>query len=178
MQMAVVAQHNFYSFDFDVMNIVLMGRSSHKKILERDNLEDYQIASQALKIVGMENYEKRSFATLSGGEQRRVILARALTQQIECLILDAPTNHMDVKYQLQIIDIVKGLNTTVVVAIRDLNIVAMYCGCIVAVKSGQVVAVGTPRKLLYDVYDVSSRVCFDNDIQQLSIIYLPQYNHG
>lgn len=55
--MAVVAQHNFYSFDFDVMNIVLMGRSSHKKILERDNLEDYQIASQALKIVGMENYE-------------------------------------------------------------------------------------------------------------------------
>ena len=183
LQLAVVAQHNFYSFDFDVMNVVLMGRSPHKKILERDNLKDYQIARQALKIVGMEAYEKRSFATLSGGEQQRVILARALTQQTECLILDEPTNHLDIKYQLQIMDIVKGLNATVVAAIHDLNIAAMYCDRIVAIKDGQVVAVGTPRELLteqfiYDMYEVKSRVHFDEGTQQLNIIYLPQYHQG
>ncbi len=183
LQLAVVAQHNFYSFDFDVMNVVLMGRSPHKRILERDNLEDYQIARHALKIVGMEDYEKRSFATLSGGEKQRVILARALTQQTECLILDEPTNHLDIKYQLQIMDIVKGLNATVVAAIHDLNIAAMYCDRIVAIRGGKVVAVGTPRELLtekfiYDMYEVRSRVHFDEVTQQLNIIYLPQYNHG
>lgn len=75
--------------------------------------------SQALKHV--------IFPTLSGGEQQRVILARALTQQTECLVLDEPTNHLDIKYQLEIMDIVKGLGHTVVAAVHDLNIASMYC---------------------------------------------------
>ena len=73
-----------------------MGRSPHKKMLERDNLNDYRIAREALATVGLADFEERSFATLSGGEQQRVILARALTQQTECLVLDEPTNHLDV----------------------------------------------------------------------------------
>ena len=109
------------------------------------------------------------------------IWARALTQQTECLVLDEPTNHLDIKYQLQIMDIVKGLNATVVVAIHDLNIAAMYCDRIVAIKDGQVVAVGAPRDLLtedfiYQMYGVRSKVYFDEAVQQLNIIYLPQYN--
>ena len=96
LQLAVVAQHNVYSFDFSVMEVVLMGRSPHKKMLERDNLNDYRIAREALATVGLADFEERSFATLSGGEQQRVILARALTQQTECLVLDEPTNHLDV----------------------------------------------------------------------------------
>lgn len=83
LKLAVVAQHNFYSFDFSVLDVVLMGRSPHKKMLERDNLEDFKIARSALARVGMESFEKRMFSTLSGGEQQRVILARALAQQTE-----------------------------------------------------------------------------------------------
>ena len=90
LQLAVVAQHNCYSFDFDVLQVVLMGRSPHKKILDRDNAEDYAIARHALETVGLAGFEKRSFSTLSGGEQQRVILARALTQQTECMVLDEP----------------------------------------------------------------------------------------
>ena len=97
LQLAVVAQHNVYSFDFSVLEVVLMGRSPHKKMLERDNLNDYRIAREALATVGLADFEERSFATLSGGEQQRVILARALTQQTECLVLDEPTNHLDMK---------------------------------------------------------------------------------
>ena len=183
LQLAVVAQHNVYSFDFSVLEVVLMGRSPHKKLLQRDNLEDYRIARKALAVVGLADFEERSFATLSGGEQQRVILARALTQQTECLVLDEPTNHLDIKYQLQIMDIVKSLDLTVVAAVHDLNIAAMYCDRLVAIKEGQVVGVGTPRQLLteqfiYDMYEVRSRVNVDEATGRINIVYLPQHWQG
>lgn len=124
------------------------GTFAAQKMLERDNLNDYRIAREALATVGLADFEERSFATLSGGEQQRVILARALTQQTECLVLDEPTNHLDIKYQLQIMDIVKSLDLTVVAAVHDLNIAAMYCDRLVAIKDGQIVGMGTPRELL------------------------------
>ena len=95
LKLAVVAQHNFYNFDFSVLDVVLMGRSPHKKMMERDNAEDYKIARDALRVVGLEEFGERNFSTLSGGEQQRVILARALTQQTECLVLDEPTASVD-----------------------------------------------------------------------------------
>ena len=160
--------------------VVLMGRSPHKKILERDNLKDFLIARQALKKVGLEDFEERNFSTLSGGEQQRVILARALTQQTECLVLDEPTNHLDIKYQLQIMDIVKSLGLTVIAAIHDLNIAAMYCDRLVAIEDGQVVGVGTPQELLtekfiYDMYGVESQINREVDTGRLNIVYLPQH---
>ena len=180
LQLAVVAQHNAYSFDFSVLEVVLMGRSPHKKMLERDNLEDYRIAREALATVGLADFEERSFSTLSGGEQQRVILARALTQQTECLVLDEPTNHLDIKYQLQIMDIVKSLDLTVVAAIHDLNIAAMYCDRLIAIKNGEVYGIGTPQELLteafiYDMYEVDSRVRIDPETGRMNIIYLPQH---
>ena len=180
LKLAVVAQHNFYNFDFSVLEVVLMGRTPHKKILERDNLDDYRIAREALKKVEMEGFEKRSFSTLSGGEQQRVILARALTQQTECLVLDEPTNHLDIKYQLQIMDIVKQLNLTVVSAIHDLNIAAMYCSKLVALKEGKIVGMGTPQELLteafiYDMYEVHSKVYEDPYTGRIHIVFQPQY---
>lgn len=89
-RVAVVAQHNYYNFDFTVQDVVLMGRAPHKRALERDNARDYQLVAQALETVGMAAFAGRSFSTLSGGEQQRVILARALAQDTPCLILDEP----------------------------------------------------------------------------------------
>lgn len=180
LKLSVVAQHNYYSFDFSVLEVVLMGRSPYKKIMERDNQHDYEIAREALKLVGLEDFEKRSFSTLSGGEQQRVILARALTQQAECMVLDEPTNHLDIKYQLQIMDIVKRLGLTVVAAIHDLNIAAMYCDKLVALKEGKVVGAGTPEELLteqfiYNLYEIRSKRYVDPLTGQINIMYLPQY---
>ena len=128
----------------------------------------------------MEVFEERNFSTLSGGEQQRVILARALTQQTECLVLDEPTNHLDIKYQLQIMDIVKSLDLTVVAAIHDLNSAAMYCDRLVALKDGAVVGMGTPHELLtekfiYDMYEVESKVNYDAKTGRMNIVYLPQH---
>ena len=179
LDLAVVAQHNFYSFDFNVLDVVLMGRSPHKKILERDNKKDYDIAYKSLEIVGLKDFAERSFTTLSGGEQQRVILARALTQETESLILDEPTNHLDIKYQLQIMDIVKSLNLTVIAAIHDLNIAAMYCDRLVALKDGQIVGAGKPKDLLTekfikDLYEVDTQIeVLPND--NINIRFLPKH---
>lgn len=174
---AVVAQHNYCSFEFTVEDVVLMGRSPYKKPFERNTAEDYAIVEESLKKVGMADFSQRSFSTLSGGEQQRVILARALTQQTKCLILDEPTNHLDIKYQLQLMDIVKGLRQTVISAIHDLNIAAMYCDRIYVMKRGAVVAYGTPgevltKELIDDVYEVSAQV-FRDDAGILRILYYP-----
>ena len=137
------------------------------------------MAHEALAIVGLKGFEERNFSTLSGGEQQRVILARALTQGSECLVLDEPTNHLDIKYQLQIMDIVKSLNHTVVAAVHDLNIAAMYCDRLIAIRSGEVVGMGTPRELLTpefikDLYDVDCQIHYMDD-GRMNIMYIPQH---
>ena len=147
-KLAVVAQHNHYNFEFTVQEIVMMGRSPHKKALERDNAGDHAIVKEALQAVGMSEFADRSFSTLSGGEQQRVILARALAQQTPCLILDEPTNHLDITHQLQLMRIVKERNVTVISAVHDLNIAAMFCDRIYALKDGRIAGEGTPESLL------------------------------
>ena len=174
-KMAVVSQHNYYNFDFSVEEVVLMGRSPHKKRLERDNAKDYEIIKDSLQKVGMLDFRKRSFSTLSGGEQQRVILARALAQQTKYLILDEPTNHLDIKYQIQLLNIVKESNLTVIAAIHDLNIAAMYCDKLCVIKNGEVISFGTPREVLTkefikDVYEVDAEIVEDSK-KQIHILY-------
>jgi len=180
-QIAVLAQHNYYNFEFSVQDVVLMGRSPHKRAMESDNAEDYRIVRESLKLVGMQEFIDRSFSTLSGGEQQRVILARALAQQTPCLVLDEPTNHMDIKYQLQLMDIVKNLNRTIISAVHDLNIAAMYCTWIYVMKDGKLVAAGTPEEvltpeLIWEVYEVRAEV-FRDSAGLLRILYHPNAVH-
>lgn len=176
-KLAVVAQHNYYNFEFSVQDVVMMGRAPHKRALDRDTAEDYQIMRQSLKAVGMQEFEERSFSTLSGGEQQRIILARALAQQTPCLILDEPTNHLDIKYQLWLMDIVRNLDCTVISAVHDLNIAAMYCDRLYAMKQGKLIAQGTPHELLTpdlirELYEVDAEVSIDGK-GQLRIFYCP-----
>lgn len=163
LKMAVVAQHSTVNFDFSVLEMVLMGRSPYKGLLDRDQIDDYKIARHALAQVGLSDFESRNFNTLSGGEQQRVILARALAQRTECLVLDEPTNHLDIKYQLELMTIVKRLDATVVSAIHDLNLAAIYCDRLIALKDGVVVCTGTPHEVLTEntirhIYGVSATV--------------------
>ena len=178
-KMAVVAQHNEHQFDFSVFDMVLLGRTPHKKFLEKDNAEDYKIVNEALEKVGMSDYLKRSYGTLSGGEKQRIILARALAQKAECLILDEPTNHLDIKYQLQIMGIAQKLNITTISAFHDLNIAALFCDKLVAMKDGQIYAQGSPETVLTKenisaLYEVSTTVSKDPVSGKVHIRYTPE----
>lgn len=166
-KMAVVAQHNYYNFEFSVKEVVLMGRAPHKKALERDNARDYEIVEKALQTVGMSQFSQRSFSTLSGGEQQRVILARALAQQTPCLILDEPTNHLDITHQIQIMKLVKQLDVTVISAIHDLNIAAAFCDRLYVLKDGEIVGQGKPEevltpKFIKEIYEVEAEITKDS----------------
>lgn len=147
-KMAVVSQDSSGLFDFSVREIVLMGRAPHKKMLESDTEADGRIADEALEKVGLSDYKNRSITTLSGGERQRVMVARALTQQAQVLILDEPTNHLDIHHQLQLMDLVKTLNVTVVTALHDLNIAANYCDWLYVMNEGEIVMSGTPESVL------------------------------
>ena len=167
-KMAVVAQHNDTHFDFNVLEMVLIGRSPHKKFMERDSAEDIELAYKALEQVNMKDFADRNFSSLSGGEKQRIILARALVQNTDCLILDEPTNHLDIKHQLHFMSLAKDLKITVISAIHDLNIAAMYCDKIYALKEGQIIASGSVYEVITEeviktLYDVEAKIIYDEE---------------
>jgi iron complex transport system ATP-binding protein len=176
--MGVVGQFNDLSFDFTVEEMVLMGRTPHKKFMERDSKEDHQIVTSALEQVSLTGYEERSYLTLSGGEKQRVILARAIAQQPSFLVMDEPTNHLDIKYQLQILSIVQQMNIGTLAALHDLELAAEYCDYLYVMKQGKLISQGTPKELLTsqlirDVYDVSCEIYTNPITGELGIAYLP-----
>ncbi len=175
-RMGVVSQFTNMSFDFSVEEVVLMGRSPHKKAFSPDTEEDYRIVENALKKVDMLDFRDRSFLTLSGGEKQRILLARTLAQQVDLLILDEPTNHLDIKYQIQIMDVVKSLGIGVLSALHDLNLTLMYCTYVYILKEGQVVAHGLPdevitKELIRDVYEVDCEVIRHPGTGKLYVVY-------
>ena len=116
---------------------------------------------------GFEKRDKRrKISSFSGGEQTKIALIRLLLQKPDILLLDEPTNHLDIKYQLQLLDIVKQLDVTVISAIHDLNIAAMYCDYLYAMKDGVIVDAGKPLEILSSelvktLYEVDAEVTRD-----------------
>ena len=94
------------------------------------------------------------------------MLARVLVQEPQLLILDEPTNHLDIKYQLHILELVKGLNIGVIAALHDLNLAAMYADLIVVMKAGRIERIGTPNEIITEemlahIYGVNANVTYD-----------------
>jgi iron complex transport system ATP-binding protein len=176
-RVASVAQNSPAGIDFTVLEMTLIGRSPHKRGMERDNAQDYEIARSALETVGLTGLEERAFSTLSGGERQRTALAQALAQQTPCLLLDEPTNHLDIHHQLNIMEIVKSLGVTVIAAIHDLNIAAAYCDKLYVLRGGQIEASGAPEEtltpaLIRDVYGVEAEISRDR-AGGIRIIFYP-----
>ena len=176
--MAVVGQENEVPFDFRVEEIVAMGRTPYKRFFDRDTAQDTALVHKALADMGMEGMAKRSYQELSGGEKQRVLIARALAQQSDFLVLDEPTNHLDIRCQLRIFDFIRSLDATVLAAIHDLNLAALYCDYLFVLKKGRVVLEGTPEEVLtpehiWDVYGVKSTVEVHPATGKLNIVFLP-----
>jgi len=143
---AVVPQETHLAFDYTVLEIALMGRYPHLGTFELEGPRDVAIAREALAATGTLALERRSFATLSGGEKQRVVIASALAQEAEILLLDEPTASLDLGYQFDIAALLARLNReralTIVVATHDLNFAASLCGSVVMLSEGRVTAAG------------------------------------
>ncbi|RSK29151.1 ABC transporter ATP-binding protein [Bacillus sp. HMF5848] len=175
--LGVVGQFNEISFDFTVEQMVMMGRTPHKKLLDSEAKVDYEIVERALAKVNLLSYKDRNFLTLSGGEKQRVILARVLAQEPNFLILDEPTNHLDVKYQLEIIKTVKEINIGTLAALHDLTLAGAYCDYLYLLKKGSIVTYGRPQDVLTKeniefVFDVKCEIYKNPVTGHIGIAYL------
>lgn len=145
-RIAVVPQETHTTFDFTVLDMVLMGRYPHLGPFELEGTDDLRIARDALASTATAALEARPFGTLSGGEKQRVVIASALAQASDVLLLDEPTASLDLGYQLEIAMLLRRLNrergTTMVVCTHDLNLAATLCERVVLLKDGRVLAQG------------------------------------
>lgn len=110
--------------------------------------KDVELMKKYLNIVGLTEQENQPFKTLSGGEKQRVLLARALVQEGNLLILDEVTNHLDIGYQYKVLEILKNLNMTIISAIHDLNLAMKFCDYVVLIDKGRVIMEGKPKDII------------------------------
>jgi iron complex transport system ATP-binding protein len=147
-RVAVVAQETPSDLPVTVADMVLLGRAPHRSALAAFGREDHRAVAVALTRVGARHLADRRYATLSGGEKQRVLVARTLAQRADHLLLDEPTNHLDIGYQHELLRMVGQLQVTTVVVLHDLNLAARYCTKLVMLDHGRVVAAGTPEDIL------------------------------
>jgi iron complex transport system ATP-binding protein len=147
-RVAVVAQETTSEFDFTVREMVMIGRTPHKRAFDSDNDADRAAVEQAIERVGCGHLVPRSFNTLSGGEKQLVLVARALAQGADHLILDEPTNHLDIRHQVEILEVVAGLGVTVLAALHDLSLAALFCQSAYLLSGGRVILGGPPATVL------------------------------
>ena len=147
-KLAVVPQSMPSEFEFTVREIVSMGRYPHKGMIESFNERDNELISQALNQVGMLELADRNFMSLSGGEKQRALIARAFVQESEILILDEPGNHLDIYYQLEIMNIISKPEITCLAVMHDLNLAVNYCDRLYVMNEGKIYANGKPEEIL------------------------------
>lgn len=150
--MAVVPQDTGVDFDFSVEDVVLMGRFPYLGRFQKESRADREIAREAMEMTGVGHLAGRSAATLSGGERQRVIIARALCQEPELLLLDEPTANLDISYQSSLLDLAMTLNRkkniTVLAAIHDLNLATQFFDRFLLLARGKLLAAGSAGEVI------------------------------
>ncbi|RME42540.1 MAG: heme ABC transporter ATP-binding protein [Deltaproteobacteria bacterium] len=169
-RIAVVPQHFAPAFPFPVSEIVLMGRSPYTGRFGLEGREDIAAAHTAMVEMGVLELADRPIHELSGGERQRVLLARALCQASELLILDEPTAFLDLRHQVELVSLLRKLNRTrgftVIGVFHDLTLAARLCDRLILLKGGRLVTAGPPRQVLLaeivaQVYDIAVEIVHD-----------------
>ncbi|MGD8449646.1 MAG: ABC transporter ATP-binding protein [Desulfobacterales bacterium] len=149
---AFVPQMIPVDFPFTVNEIVLMGRSPYLGMLGVEQEKDLQIATQALVFTGIDHLAHRKLDQLSGGEQQRVFVAKAICQEPEIILLDEPTASLDLAHQVRLMDLMEKLKKergiTVVMVSHDVNLAAMYGDRLLLLNKGEMVRLGNPKEVL------------------------------
>jgi len=166
-RIAFVPQETRMVFPFTVSDIVMMGRLPHRSGPLFDSPLDLEWTREAMALTDTAAIATKTFNQLSGGERQRVVLASALAQNPEVLLLDEPTVYLDLKHQMQFYDILERLNAerrmTIISVTHDVNLAARYAKRMIAVRSGEFVADGTPEEVLtpqhlYDIFEITAAV--------------------
>lgn len=168
--LAVVPQEMTLMQSFSVLEMTLMGRHPHLGMMAFEGAEDRAIAWASLEKAGCAHLAHREVNELSGGERQRVLVARALTQQPRIFLLDEPTAYLDLRHQMELVELLGKLHQqerlTVVWVSHDLNLASLVCHRLLLLKDGKVQALGPPKEVLtektiLEVYGASVTVDLD-----------------
>ena len=178
-RIAVVPQETHPAFDYLVLDMVLMGRHPHLGTFEFEGPLDHQVAKEALDATSTWHLADRPFSALSGGEKQRVVIASALAQAADILLLDEPTASLDLGAQLDVAALLLKLHheraVTIVMATHDLNFAASLCDTLVLMKGGRVLANGPTANVMTagyvrELYGVDVDVLFDEEARHLTVV--------
>lgn len=147
-RIAVVVQEMPAGFPFTVEDVVMTGRIPWRKGLATNRAKDRAEAYHAMEHLNLQDMGNRLYGTLSGGEKQRVLVARALAQSPQLLILDEPSNHLDIRNQLEILDLLAGLGITIITTLHDINLAAGFATKAAILHDGQLIAFGTAAEVL------------------------------
>jgi iron complex transport system ATP-binding protein len=158
--LAFVPQDFQVDFPFTCREVVMMGRFAHQGLLGLESPEDERLVEESMKTTRTDGLAHRPITQLSGGEAQRVMLAQALAQGGELLLLDEPTSHLDIKFQVEIMELLKKLNEekglTIISSLHDLNLASHYCHHLFFIHDGRVSESGPVREIFTE--EVISRV--------------------
>jgi iron complex transport system ATP-binding protein len=164
---AVVQQEARVNFPYTAAEIVLMGRASYHSPFALEGKRDFEVARASMDLTDSLSFSDRYLHELSGGEKQRVMIARALAQEPEILLLDEPSAFLDLKHQVQVFELLRRLNReralTIVAALHDLNLAALFFPRLVILREGKIYRDGSPREVLTEktieeVYGIRVRV--------------------
>jgi len=182
---AWVSQENNVIFPFKTQDVILMGRYPYNSGFSFETKEDLEIVSEAMELTGTKFLFDKKFTEISGGEKQRILIASALAQKPETLILDEPISFLDIKYQIEILEILRILNqkhsVTVIIALHDLNLASKYCSRLFLLKKGQIIREGSPKSILEksiieSVYDTQIKTLIDEEDGSLIVLPLSKNN--
>ncbi|GAC23231.1 Fe(3+)-citrate import ATP-binding protein yfmF [Paraglaciecola mesophila KMM 241] len=181
-QIAVVNQLNESVFALSLQQIVRMGWLPHKTLLSRETEQDHQHLAASIAKVGLSEKTHQTFSSLSGGEQQRGLIARALVQKAALIVLDEPVNHLDIYYQHQVLKLLRSLahqqQMTVVMSLHDINLASSYCDHLCLLNDGKMIAQGPVESVLKattleHVFKIPCRIRRDEVTQNLRVDFYP-----
>ncbi len=181
-ELAVVPQETVWAFSFTSLEVVLMGRNPHLGRLQSAGPHDLEVARQAMERAHVWHLADRPVTELSGGERQRVIIAQALAQTPRLLLLDEPTQHLDINHQLYLLQLLREMckdGLAVVMVMHDLNLAAQFCRQLLVIKDGREFCRGTPEEVLnsanlLEVFGVDSIVTRHPVTHKPQVIFLPR----
>ena len=151
-KVSIVHQYNTSSDDITVERLVSFGRTPHMKMMQARPQEDEELIQWAMEVTNVEKYKSREVSRLSGGQRQRVWIAMALAQNTKILFLDEPTTYLDIRYQIEILELIQKLNEeygiTIIMVLHDINQAIHFSQEVIGLKDGMVSFQGNPQEVI------------------------------
>lgn len=166
-KVAIVQQYNTSSNDITVESLIAFGRTPHRKMMQSKTEEDERLIKWAMEVTDLIEYRDREVQKLSGGQRQRVWIAMALAQNTRILFLDEPTTYLDIRYQIETLELIRKLNReyqiTIIMVLHDINQAIYFSDRLIGLKEGKVVVEGAPQDVITsdsieDLYGIRLRV--------------------